>query len=204
MDRYLCSVKAAWVSIFLFVNSTKVECFYNENFLYMSDCLLCPMPMTYDMMSSVQEVVQVSWSSSSTSLNKNHSEGYFGLSNLQLPSSGVYESLKIECPAAIVNSRITYNANSDLYYEILWYIMIGDDKYSLQSETKQYPLKNGTTYVDFEVEAFNVQITDLTSFSSSASVGIYASVHGVFMNSLNYNWYVNSGGNAQVKLTWYR
>ena len=162
------------------------------------------MPMTYDMMSSVQEVVQVSWSSSSTSLNKNHAEGYFGLSNLQLPSSGVYESLKIECPAAIVNSRITYNANSDLYYEILWYIMIGDDKYSLQSETKQYPLKNGTTYVDFEVEAFNVQITDLTSFSSSASVGIYASVHGVFMNSLNYNWYVNSGGNAQVKLTWYR
>ena len=57
-----------------FANSTKVECFYNENFLYMSDCLLCPMPMTYEMMTSTLKAIRLY-------LNENNGSMYFNFSN---------------------------------------------------------------------------------------------------------------------------
>ena len=204
MDRYLCFVIAEWVSIFLFANSTKVECFCNENFLYMSDCLLCPMPMTYDMMTSMQETVQLSWNTSSISLNKNRTEGRFATTAFQLPSEGVYSSLRIDCPSTSINSRITFNTESDLVYFITWEIKTGSNTYKSDEQSLRHPLKNGTTYADIPVEAFHMQFNDLSNFGSSASIAIFAEVHSVFMSSLNFNWYVNSAGSSQVKLTWYR
>ena len=174
-------------------------------FFIMADCMLCSMPMTYDMLASTVELVNLSWISDFPLYPEAPNAKYeIASTSISLPSSGVYAALRVDVPSFSIDVSCQAMKNTVVGAYIYCECMIGSKRYVASGvNTITYSIEPGALVTkSLPSNEFSFQITDLTNFGASNTAKIY--FWSMYYSSQGYSWSTKSSGSINLQLTWFR